>query len=72
MQLVKLEGTLTCINEKVKELEEKMNMIVRTVSIIKHEKYEEIGPNTEEYEVILEVRKKEKVVSFLRYLKMEV
>lgn len=72
MQLIKLEGTLTYINEKVKELEEKMNMIVRTVSMIKHEKYEEIGPNIEEYKVILEVRKKEKVVSFLRYLKMDI
>ena len=69
MQLVKLNGTLDDINEKVKELEEKMNMIVRTISIREYSSDDWVYPK---YEAILEVRKKEEVVSFLRYLKMDI
>ena len=68
MQLVKLNGTLDDINKHIKKLEDSA-YIVRTISIREYSSDDWVYPK---YEAILEVRKKEEVVSFLRYLKMDI
>ena len=68
MQLVKLNGILDDINKHIKKLEDSA-YIVRTISIREYSSDDWVYPK---YEVIVEVRKKEEVVSFLRYLKMDI